>query len=131
MENGKWLNILDTLETGATHVATNERVKYVSASNATITIVGEGSKGGFGFPHTGTTAVVNNNDSAYTIVFGGPDSLAKVYATEIGEYGQLVGPKRDGKLDQFASLGYKWYGGYGRLRENGLLRAEVSVSREV
>ena len=130
VENGQWLNILDTLESGATHVSTNERAKYVSASNATITIVGEGANGGFRFPHTGGTAVANNSDSAYTLVFGGPDSLAKVYATEIGEFGQIVGPKRDGIVEQFATLGWKWYGGYGRLRENGLVRAEVSVSAE-
>jgi N4-gp56 family major capsid protein len=130
VSTGRWLNILDTLESGDTHVSTNERVAYVSAAAKVITIVGEASNGGFRFPHTGTTAVVNNADSAYTIVCGGPDSLAKVYATEIGEYGQIVGPKKDGMLDQFYSLGYKWYGGYGRLRENGLIRAEVSVSSE-
>jgi hypothetical protein len=48
----------------------------------------------------------------FPIVFGGPSSLAKMYAEDIGEFGQMVGPKKDGLLDQFGSIGWKWYGGY-------------------
>lgn len=129
VENGEYLNFLDTRETANTHVSTNERARYVSASAKTITVVGEGANGGFRFDHA-SGITVNNNDSAYTIVFGGRDSLAKVFATEIGEFGQIVGPKKQGFIDQWESLGWKWYGGYGRLRENGLLRYEVSVSTE-
>lgn len=129
VEQGDWLSILDTRETGNTHVGTNERVRYVSASNKTITYIGEGSNGGLRFAHAAGVSITNN-DSAYTIIFGGPDSLAKVYATEVGEYGQIVGPKMVGNVDQWVTLGWKFYGGYGRLRENGLLRAEVSVSSE-
>jgi len=130
VENGLWLNILETRETGNTHVANNERIKYINHdSSPTVSFLSEGANGGARFDHaSGTT--INNNDSAYPIVFGGPESLAKVYATEIGEYGQIVGPMRDGRLEQWVSLGWKWYGGYGRLRENGLLRYEVSVSAE-
>ncbi len=104
-------------------------MKYISRSTNTVTIIGEGASGGLRFDHA-SGAVVNNNDSVYTIVIGGPDSLAKVYAPEVGEYGQIVGPKKDGILDQWDTLGWKWYGGYGRLRENGLVRLEVSVSNE-
>lgn len=129
IEQGRWLNILDTRETGNTHVQSNERVKYVSASNKTITFVGNDPNGGVRFDHaSGTT--VNNHDSAYPIVFGGPKSLAKVFATEVGEFGQIVGPRRDGTLDQWVEIGWKWYGGYGRLSENKLYRAEVAVSYE-
>ena len=128
IENGSWLNI-GTVDTGSTHQYNGERVKYLSAADATISFIGEGSTGGVRFDHA-SGAVVNNNDSVYTVVIGGPDSLAKVYAPEIGEYGQIVGPKKDGILDQWDTLGWKWYGGYGRLRENGLVRLEVSVSNE-
>ena len=131
VENGAFLNVIDTLESGDTHVSTNERVKYVSHSGGTtITFVGEGANGGLRFSHVGGTALLTNNDSAYTIVLGGPMSLAKVYSPEVGEFGQIVGPKRDGLVDQFVTLGWKWYGGYGRFRENGLARVEVSVSAE-
>jgi hypothetical protein len=130
IENGAFLNIIDTLESADTHVSTNERVKYVSASATTITFVGVGANGGLRFGHVGGTALLTNNDSAYTIVLGGPQRLAKVYSPEVGEYGQIVGPKKDGLIDQFVSLGWKWYGGYGRFRENGLARVEVSVSAE-
>ena len=128
IENGAWLNI-GTVDTGSTHQYNGERVKWISSSDATISFIGEGSSGGCRFDHA-SGAVVNNADSVYTVVIGGPDSLAKVYAPEIGEYGQIVGPKKDGILDQWDTLGWKWYGGYGRLRENGLVRLEVSVSNE-
>jgi hypothetical protein len=41
-----------------------------------------------------------------------------------------VGPKVSGAIDQFGTLGWKWYGGYGRWRENTLHRTEVASSLE-
>ena len=125
---GQWLTI-GTEETANTHYATNERVKVVSISSTTVTIVGEGANGGLRFDHA-AGAGVRNADSVYTIVFGGPSSLVKVFATEIGEFGQVVGPKRTGNLDQFVTLAWKYYGNYGRVAENRLLRGEYSVSYE-
>jgi N4-gp56 family major capsid protein len=128
-DKGAFLNILDTRETANTHVGTNERVRYVSRSAKVVTIIGEGENGGLRFDHA-SGVTVSNNDSAYTIVVGGRDSLVKVYAPEVGLFGQIVGPRREGTVDQWWSLGWKFYGNYGRLRENGLLRGEVSVSIE-
>lgn len=123
---GQWLAI-GTEETANTHHPKNERVKVASISGTTVTIVGSGANGGLRFDHA-TGVAVSNADSAFTIVYGGPSSLAKLYATEIGEYGQVVGPKRTGNLDQFITLGWKFYGGYGRIAENRLVRGEYSVS---
>jgi N4-gp56 family major capsid protein len=120
-----WYTIAPTHETGNTHQALSERFRYVNHTGSTVTIIGEGANGGLRFAHSAGD-MVSNDDTAYTVVLGGPSSLAKVYATEIGEFGQIVGPKRDGLVDQFVSLGYKWYGGYGRLAESHLLRLEVS-----
>ena len=128
LSSGLWLTI-GTEETANTHYSTNERVKYVSASGTIITIVGEGPNGGLRFDHASGVAV-RNADSVYTIVFGGPGSLAKLYANEVGEFGQTVGPDRSGLLDQFVSLGWKFYGGYGRMSESYVLRGEYSCSRE-
>jgi len=125
---GQWLTI-GTEETANTHYAGNERVKVASVSGTTITIIGEGPNGGLRFAHASGVAV-RNADSVFTIMYGGPASLAKLYATEIGEYGQVVGPKRTGNLDQFVTLGWKFYGGYGRIAENRILRGEYSVSAE-
>lgn len=125
---GQWLTI-GTEETANTHYPTNERVKVVSISSTTVTIVGEGANGGLRFDHA-SGAAVRNADSVYTIVFGGPSSLVKVFATEIGEFGQVVGPKRTGNLDQFVTLAWKYYGNYGRVAENRLLRGEYCVSYE-
>jgi len=54
----------------------------------------------------------------------------KLYATGIGEFGQLVPEERTGLLKQFISSGWKWYGGYSRLIDNRCLRVEVSSSFE-
>lgn len=125
---GQWLTI-GTEETANTHYPKNERVKVASISGTTVTIVGEGANGGLRFDHASGVAV-RNADSVYTITYGGPSSLAKLFATEIGEYGQVVGPKRTGNLDQFITLGWKFYGNYGRIAENRLVRGEYSVSHE-
>jgi len=125
---GRYLTI-GTEETGSTHYETNERVRVSDeySSGTTVDIIGEGANGGLRFDHASGVAV-RNADSVYPVVFGGPSSLAKVYATEVGEFGQVVGPRREGMVDQWATLGWKFYGGYGRLAEGWLVRAEVSSS---
>jgi len=121
---------LGTEETASTHYPKNERIWVVSYTTSVVTFVGEGANGGLRFDHP-ITDVCRNAYSVYPIVFGGPQSLAKVYQPEIGEFGMVVGPKVDGLLDQFVSLGWKFYGGYGRIAENRLIRAEVSSSIDV
>ena len=125
---GLFLNV-GTEETGTTFYADNEQVKVASASTTTITVIGSGENEGFRFDHAATTAV-NNNDSVYTIVFGGPGSLVKLFVPAVGEFGEIVGPKKTGILDQFASVGWKFYGNYGLLSENRIVRGEYSTSYE-
>ena len=120
---------IGTEETASTFYPTNEPVKPLSAATTTVTVLGTGPNGGLRFTHAAGSAV-RNADSVYTILFGGPTSLAKVFATDVGEYGKTVGPKVDGLLDQFNSLGWKYYGNYGRISEHRLLRFECSVSYE-
>lgn len=126
---GQWLNVITGAETSTTFYPENERVKVDSISGTTVTIVGEGSNGGLRFAHA-AGATVTDKDSVHLITFGGPSSLAKVYAPEIGEFGEMVGPLKQGLAHQWDSLAWKWYGGYGLLSENWLYRAEVSVSEE-
>ncbi len=128
MAVGQWYAI-GTEETGDTHYATNERVRCVGVSGTTITIAGEGANGGFRFDHADLTAV-RNADSVGTVVYGGPMSLAKLYDTSVGEFGQVVGPKKGGALDQFDSLGWKFYGDYKRMIESYILREEVAFGRD-
>ena len=128
-DQGRWLNI-GVEETGSTIQPTNERVKFISADGAgEVTIVGEGANGGLRFDHD-ILAVVNNQDSVYTMSFGGPQSIVKVFAPDVGEYGELVGPNVRGTLEQFIDLGWKWWGGYGLVAENRIVRYECSVSYE-
>lgn len=114
-------------ETANTFYDTNERVRYVSGTT-TCTIVGSGSNGGVRFSHPATTTYTLNADSVYPVAYGGPMSLVKVFASDVGEFGELVGPMYDGLANQWQSLAWKWYGGYGRVAENQILRGEYSSS---
>lgn len=121
--------MIGTHETGNTHYATNEIVTVTSVSGTDIGIAGEGANGGLRFDHALGEAV-SNDDSVATVVFGGPESLMKVYDPQVGEFGQVVGPKKEGLLDQFESLAWKWYGTYARPIENRIVRKEVALSRD-
>jgi hypothetical protein len=121
--------MIGTHETGSTHYATNEIVTVTSVVSTTIGVAGEGANGGLRFDHA-TGAAVSNDDNVGTVVFGGPESLMKVYDPQVGEFGEVVGPKKEGLLDQFESLGWKWYGQYARPIENRIIRYEVSFGRD-
>jgi N4-gp56 family major capsid protein len=125
ISSGRFLTI-GTEETGSTLHPMNERVRYVSGTTS-LTIVGSGPNGGLKYDHASGTAV-RNADSVYPALFGGPMSCAKAYASDIGEFGEVIGPKRDGLVDQFVNLGWKWYGAYGIINENWLVRVESSSS---
>lgn len=122
---------IGTEETANTFQPLNERVKVSSAyvSGTTVDIIGEGANGGLRFAHDAAVAV-RNADSVFPVLFAGPSSLCKVYATEVGEFGEIVGPKQQGLLNQFGSLGWKWWGQYGRFSESWLVRGEYSASLE-
>jgi hypothetical protein len=123
-----WITIgtRETSDQPSTDYVDNERL-WLTAFTAGGTVTGSGPNGGMRHGHDSGTAVRNAN-SVHTVVLGGPDSLAKIYAAELGEFGQIVGPKLDGIVDQFITLGFKWHGAYGRIAENRLMRLEVSAS---
>jgi len=118
-----------TEETANTFYPKNETVTWVSTTTSVVTFIGEGPNGGFRFDHT-TADEARNADSVYTICFGGPESLAKAFDPNTGEFGQVVGPKRQGLVEQWESIGWKYYGNYARMSESRVLRAEVSARAE-
>lgn len=120
------LLLIGTIETANTHYDDNERVKVVSGTT-TATIVGQGANGGLKYDHDAGVSF-DNHDHVYPVVFGSPGSLVKVFAQEVGEYGEVVGPLKDGLAEQWTSLAWKWFGGYGRMAENYILRGEYSSS---
>jgi N4-gp56 family major capsid protein len=122
---------IGTLETANTHYPLNERVKVASVASTTIGIIGEGANGGLRFAHA-SGETVSNADSVCPVLLGSPASLAKIFhqGQEVGEFGTVVGPLKQGLLQQWESLGWKWYGSYGVVSQNRLLRLEVSISRE-
>lgn len=123
---GSWLHILEVAESANTHTLLNERVKYVSGTT-TVVILGTGENGGLKYDHASGLSVTNA-DSVYPVFYGGPFSLACLFDAQTGRYGKTVGPKVDGILDQFATYGYKYYGGYGRWVETWAARGEYSSS---
>jgi N4-gp56 family major capsid protein len=123
--SGRFLTI-GTEETANTHYDMNERVKHVSGTTTSV-IVGQGANGGLRFDHT-TADTVYNNDSVYPVAYGSPSSLVKVFAQEVGEFGELVGPNKTGTVEQWTTLAWKWFGAYGRMAENYIIRGEYSSS---
>lgn len=123
--SGRFLTI-GTEETANTHYDMNERVKHISGTTTSV-IVGQGANGGLRFDHS-TSDMVINNDSVYPVAYGSPNSLVKVYAQEVGEFGEVVGPNRVGSVEQWTELAWKWFGGYGRMAENYIIRGEYSSS---
>ncbi len=128
IDHGK-LWTIGTPEVAGTNYPDNERIKVLSEDGLTLTVAGEGENGGLRYAHDDLT-VVQNNDSVYTIVCGGPESLVKLFVPSVGEFGQTMGPEVSGILDQFTYISWKWYGAYARLVEKNLIRKEVSVSYE-
>lgn len=120
---------IGTEETGATIYPANERVKVLSASTTTLTILGEGENGGLRFAHASGEAV-RNADSVYTVAFAGPASLVKLFAPSVGEFGEFLPPEKSGVVKQWTHAGWKFYGGYGRLTENRIMRGEYATSYE-
>ena len=125
LQYGRLLTV-GTEETSTTFYPTNERVRWVSGTT-TATIVGSGANGGIRFDHAATDYVLNA-DSVYPVAFGAPNSLVKVFANEVGEFGEMVGPEYDGLAHQWQQMAWKFYGGYGRVAENYIMRGEYSSS---
>lgn len=120
--------MIGTVEAAGTLYPKNEWafVKALPGGNV-VDVVGMGENGGLRFPHAiGET--VSNRDNVVPVVFGGPESLGKVYDTEIGEFGQLVGPELTGLAHQWSTMAWKWYGGYGIIAQNRILRGEYATS---
>ncbi len=121
--------LIGSHETGHTHYPTNEIVTVAGVNSTTITVAGEGANGGLRFDHA-TGVAVSNDDNVGTIVFGGPESLMKVYDPQVGEYGEPIGPTKSGMLEQFTALAWKFYGQYARPIENRIVRYEVAFGRD-
>jgi len=124
-EVGRHLTV-GTIETGNTFSDTNETVRYVSGTT-TVTFVGAGANGGFAYDHA-NGETVNNSDNVYPVLYGSPSSLVKVFASDVGEFGEMVGPLMDGIAHTWQSLAWKYFGGYGRVSENRLIRGEYASS---
>ncbi len=122
---GRYLTV-GTEETGSTFYPENERVTHVSGTTTSVIVAG-GPSGGLKYDHANGTGV-RNADSVYPALFGSPESMVKIFATDVGEYGEVVGPKPTGNADQFVSLFWKWYGAYAINNQNWLIRGEYSSS---
>ncbi len=119
---------IGTEETANTFYPANEQVYVSSVSGTTIGVVGSGSNGGMRYAHASGVAF-RNADSAYPVAYGGPNSLVKMYASDVGEFGNIV-MKKQGLLNQFDSVGWLFFGQYGRIAENRIIRGEYAASAD-
>ena len=120
--------MIGTVETATTQYDNNESfIIAATPGGTTVTIVGEGENGGFRYPHS-ATEVFKNADNVFPVCFGADQSLGKVYDSKVGEYGEIIGPRPQGLADQYTSLAWKWYGGYGIISQNRILRSEFSAT---
>ncbi len=123
--------VIGTTETSSTLYPQTEYCEVISVSSSTATIACDGPLGGFKFKHDALTAATNA-DSAYPILYGGTQSMGKVFASKVhGPFGQILDPEVDGFLKQWIRIGYKFYGNYGIYAQNRLMRREVSSSMDV
>lgn len=132
---------IGTIETGNTFYPMNERFIPLSGSTTTITLSGTAPNGGLRYDHS-TSSDIIANDSVYSVLFAGPESLVRLYATDPAngdpdarpapgvKGAAIVGPLKTGLAHQWDSLAWKWWGGYGRISEHRLYRYECTVSYE-
>jgi hypothetical protein len=127
ISTSKWLT-LGTIQTSTESDTTirTEIVRVSSISSTTVTIVGSGPGGGLMYDHAVGEAV-ENDDTVHCAIFGTPQSLA-VEFQEYGRYGKLVPNFTDGNAKQWTTIGFKYFGNYGRLDESRLVRVETSAS---
>jgi N4-gp56 family major capsid protein len=118
---------IGTEETANVHDPTSEQIKCISAVTNTIQIVGSGDNGGLRYNHDDLTSV-RNKDNVFPVAFGSTASMAKIYATSVGEYGHVSDIETDGTLDQWRQIWWKWYGAYAVLNQNHVIRGEYSSS---
>lgn len=128
---GMWVT-LGTVEDSTTGYPTTEIVMVdqidPDGDNASeFSFHGGGANGGCRFAHADGAHLCNNN-TVHPVVIGGPYSLGKVFSSEYGEYGESVGPKQTGDLNQFILGGYKWWGGYGRPNPAQIICVECSAT---
>jgi N4-gp56 family major capsid protein len=126
---GTYLTV-GTRETTANGEQVNVETIYVSAVSSGMDISGGAPNGGLIFDHSSDTPVGGYNQVHGVVVFGA-DAIMKVHAADIGMNPQLLPPDNDGMLNQWDSLSWRWYGGFGRHAENRLYRLEVGSNRQV
>ncbi len=121
---------LGTRETTANGEQANVETIYTPALSSALSIAGGAPNGGLIFDHSSDTPVGGYNQVHAVVIFGAK-ALMKVYAADIGVNPQMLPPKTDGLLDQWDSIQWRWYGGFGRWAENRLYRLEVGSNRQV
>jgi hypothetical protein len=122
---------IGTRETTANGEQSNVETVYTPAcSSVGFNIVGGAPNGGLVYDHSSDTPVGFYNQVHAVVIFGAK-SLMKVHAGDIGAQPQLLPPDNDGLLQQWDSMSWRWYGGFGRWAENRLYRLEVGSNRQV
>ena len=124
---------LGTPETTANGEQTNVETIFVDAASSAISLRGGAPNGGLVYSYS-SGASLTGTRQVHGIVVMGAKSIAKVHDTESGPNPVLLKPGNDGKdgmLEQWDSLSWRWFGGFQRWAENRLYRIEVGSERQV
>jgi N4-gp56 family major capsid protein len=120
---------IGTEETSTTFDPLMEPVIVSSVASTVIGVIGSGENGGLMYDHPVGHAV-RNADSVYPVLVGSPASAIKTYDAETGEFGKMLPPKYVGRVEQWTEFAWKWHGGMGIVKQNGLLRIEVASGQD-
>lgn len=123
---------LGTVESTANGEQTNVETVYVNAATTAITVRGGAPNGGLIYSHSSGAALTGARQ-VHGVVVMGAKALIKVHDTDSGPNPILLNPLggKDGLLEQFDSLSWRWFGGFARWAENRLFRLEVGSERQV
>ena len=121
---------LGVVESTANGEQTNVETVFINAASTAMTVRGGAPNGGLVYSYS-SAAPLTGRRQVHAVVFFGANALMKVHDTDSGENGKPLFPVVDGLLEQFDSLSWRWFGGFGRWAENRLYRVEVGAARQV
>jgi N4-gp56 family major capsid protein len=129
---GEYLSIgtIESVANGENSEA--ETVLVTTGGSTTYTVTGAGPNGGLLYDHDSGEAVTDAYD-VHATVFLGAQSLGMAHTNEDGMSRDpyLLPPEVTGLLKQFNSMGWKWFGGFGRIADSRLFRVEHTAARQI
>lgn len=101
-----------------------EQVRWVTTPQLTAGKLEAAQGGPAGFLNGGAGAT----QDVFPVLIMGQQALAKTFSRDVGAIPMIVIGAVTDRLRRFVPIGWYWVGGYGRFREESLVRIEVATS---